>query len=253
MSEQLVKAYLNLHAVLQNLEELVEYDPEAGRMAKDWKVSLQFALPNGPATQIAFRKGKCKVFHGFRVASDIHLLFVSPAHLNKVMDNKGMPILARGLTKLPFLLRDFPKISKRLEALLKPTAEALQDPAFLALHTRLLLQTAAFACAALSRWDAKSKLSASHIPDGVILLKVGKDGPAVNLTSSKGVLTAAKGDVAKPSASMRMRDIATAQKFLSGAIDPFTAIALGDVEISGQTQMLDALSLILDRVEHYLK
>lgn len=253
MSEQLVKAYLNLHAVLQNLEELVDYDPEAGQMARDWKVSVQFTVPNGPAAQIAFRNGKCRVFHGFKVASDIHLLFATPAHLNKVMDNKGMPILARGVTKLPFMLKGFPKVTKRLEALLKPSPEALQDPVFLALHTRLLLQTAAFACAVLSRWDQLSKISAGRIPNGVIQLQVGSDGPAVHLKAAKGVLTAAKGQVEKPSACMRMRDIATAQKFLSGAIDPFSAIALGDVEITGQTQMLDALSLILDRVEHYLK
>ncbi len=253
MSEQLVKAYLNLHAVLQNLEELVEHDPEAGAIARKWKLSLQFAVPKGPAVQIMFRDGRCQVRPGLKVASDIFLLLATPEHLNKVMDNKGTPILLRGVTRLPFLLKQFPKLTGRLEQVLKPTAEALKDPAFLALHTRLLLQTAGFACAVLSRWDHKGKLAASRIPDGVVLLKVGDDGPAVHLVSSKGVLSAHKGDYAKPSACMKMKDIATARNFLSGGIDPFTAIALGDVQITGQTNMLDSMSLILDRVEHYLK
>lgn len=253
MSEQLVKAYLNLHAVLQNLEELVELDEEAARIARNFKVSVQFALPRGPAVQLAFKNGRCTVRPGFKVHSDIVLLFATAEHLNKVMDNKGTPILVRGFTKLPFLLRDFPKLTKRLEALLRPTPEALRDPKFLELHTRLTLQTAAFACAALSRSDEKCQLSASHIPAGTILLQVGDNGPAVHLVSKDGTLTALKGRVSKPDATMSIRDIPTAQKFLSGAVDSFTAIALGDVEISGQTPMLDALSLILDRVEHFLK
>lgn len=253
MSEQLVKAYLNLHAVLQNLEELVQFDEEAARAARNFKVSMQFALPRGPAVQLCFKDGRCVVRPGFKASSDIVLLFATAEHLNKVMDNKGTPILVRGLTKLPFLLRDFPKLTKRLEAVLKPTPEALNDPKFLAVHVRLLLQTAAFACAALSRWDEKCKLSASHIPAGTILLQVGNDGPAVHLVSKEGKLTAIKGSVPKPDACMKIRDIPTAQKFLSGTMDSFTAIALGDVEISGQTPMLDALSLILDRVEHFLK
>lgn len=252
MSASTVKAYLNLHAVLQNLEELVMYDPRAAAITKKWNVSIQFFVPNGPAAVIHFRKGACTVEPRLKVNSDIFLACLSNEHLNKVMDNRGQPILVRGFTKLPFLLKQFPQLTKRLEEVLKPTPEALKDHDFLALHTRLMLQTAAYATAVLSRYDEKSRLAASRIQDGTVSLEVEPDGPSVFLTARKGVLSASKGKVASPMARMSMKSIETAQKFLSGVADPFTAIALGDVRISGQTGMLDSLSLILDQVSVYL-
>ncbi len=253
MSDQLVKAYLNLHAVMLNLEDLVEYDPVAQSICRNWKVSIQFAVVHGPAVRIVFEKGRCRVTPGFRLNSDILLLFASGAHLNEAMENRGIPILTRGLTRLPFLLKEFPKLTRRMEEVLKPAAGAVEDPAFLALHTRLLLQTVGFAAAVLSLRDPKSKLAASRIRDGMVALKVLPSGPGVLLESRKGTLKASRGMSPRPTACLEFRDLATAQRFLSGAIDPFTAIALGEVEIRGQTPMLDSLNLILDRVEHYLK
>ncbi len=51
---------------------------------------------------------------------------------------------------------------------------------------------------------------------------------------------------------MYMKNVQVGNDFLNAKIDPFTAIASGDVMIKGQTPMLDYLSLVLDRIPIYL-
>ena len=253
MVDQRVKGYLNLHAVLPNLMDLVALDPVSKEFVSGWKRSILFFVPGGPAVQVRFKDGVCVVTPGVHPRSDIVLGFASYAHLNQMMDGGPVPpIIVRGITRLPFLMKQFPKVTERLEYYLKPTPELLQDVKYLELNTLLTLMTAARASAVLSRWDSKSKKSASRIRDGVVQLEVGTDGPRVHLESRDGTLTAHPGAHASPSARMHMKDMVTANRFLSGSVDPFTAIAAGDVRISGQTPMLDNLSLVLDRVEHYL-
>jgi len=53
-------------------------------------------------------------------------------------------------------------------------------------------------------------------------------------------------------ARIDFRDLAIANAFLNGRLDPFAAIAGGEVAIRGQTPMIDNLSLIFDRIPAYL-
>ena len=53
-------------------------------------------------------------------------------------------------------------------------------------------------------------------------------------------------------ACMFMKNEQIANDLLNQNLDPFAAIALGDVMIRGQTPMLDAMDLILDRIAHFL-
>ncbi len=76
--------------------------------------------------------------------------------------------------------------------------------------------------------------------------------PAVFLTVKNGEISAQKGVAEKPDAIMEMKDYQTANDFLNGKSNPFLAIASGDVIIRGQTNMLDSLSLILDKVQNYV-
>ncbi len=254
MSHSLIKANLNLHAVLPNLEALVEQDPEIQELVSSRDLSMQFAVWNGPKVRLVFRHGRCRVVPEFRLNSSVILLFATPGHLNAVMENRGSPVpINRNPLILPFLIRDFPRLSSRLEQVLRPTPEDLENPDFLALHTRLLLNTAARAAAILSVHDPRARSAASRIRDGIISLQVLPHGPAVHLKAENHVLTMHPGVAPDAKAWMEIKDMATAQRFLSGALDPFTAIATGDVAIRGQAPMLDALSIILDRVEYYLK
>jgi hypothetical protein len=79
--------------------------------------------------------------------------FASCAHLNKMFDGRGNPIPLWGFTKLGFLSGQFTKLTERMAYLLKPTDELLKDPDYLALNTRLTLNTAAFAVPVLLEHD----------------------------------------------------------------------------------------------------
>ncbi|MCX5759708.1 MAG: hypothetical protein NTU83_14630, partial [Candidatus Hydrogenedentes bacterium] len=59
MSDTLIRAHMNLFAVLQNIEDLLVLDAEAASWAKDWDISLQFAVHGGPSAHLVFRDGRC--------------------------------------------------------------------------------------------------------------------------------------------------------------------------------------------------
>jgi len=252
MSSDLIKANLNLYAVLQNLEDLVAHDPETARTAKDWQVSIQFIVRGGPQLHVSFDGGACKVRRGRHPNPGVKLYFTSPAHFNRMMEGQANPIPLKGFTRLGFLTREFPKATDRLEHFLKPTDERLQDPAYLALNTRMTLNTAAFSVGELAKLDPLAGLAAAHIQDGTVLIKILPDGPAASITFDKGRIEAAKEDVPRPMARLQMKNMRVANDFFNGKLDLFTAATTGDVMIKGQTPMLDALGLILDRIPVYL-
>jgi putative sterol carrier protein len=180
------------------------------------------------------------------------LWFTSPEHLNKMFDGKANPIPLKGFTKLGFLQNEFTSITEKLEFYLKPELIENPDEDYLKMNTRFTLTVAAFALPVIAKYDRKSKITASHLPSGKIQMQVLPDGPSVNVNIENGELEAFKGSAQNPNAIMAMKDYETANNFLNGNSDPFTAIALGDVQIKGITPLLDGLSLILDRIPEYV-
>lgn len=253
MSYDLIKANLNLHAVLQNLEDLVAYDPQTAELAKDWRIAIQFSVKGGPQAFVAFDNGACRVGRGSHPTPSVKLFFTSPGHLNRMMDGKANPIPLKGFTRLGFLAKEFPKATDRLEYFLKPAPDRLEDADYLALNTRMTLNTAAFSVPELAALDPLAQMSAAHIQDGTVLIKILPDGPAAHVSFAGGRIEAGKTEVERPMAKLLLRNMRIANDFFNGRLDLFTAVAVGDVIIKGQTPMLDALGLILDRVPAYLE
>ena len=247
-----IKACLNLYAVLKNLEDLIAFDPETAATVKEWDISIQFSVLAGPKAWISFKDGSCRVERGEKSDPTVRLFFVGSAHLNKMMDGKGFPIPLKGFKNLGFLSKDFPKVTDRLEYFLKPTDALLADPAYLAMNTRLSLNTAAYAIREIGLHDEVGKLLAGRVPNGTVVMKILPDGPAVHIEFQNNDILPGKGEVNHPQACMLMKDMATANAFMNNKMDTFSAIATGAVEIRGQIPMLDALSLILDRIPEYL-
>ncbi len=252
MTAELIKSNLNLYAVLQNLEDLVAWDPEMKTFTANWRISIQFSVRNGPQAHIVFEDGRCRVGRGNVSDPTVKLFFLSPAHLNRMMDGKGNPIPLKGFTKLPFLSKEFARLTTRLEHFLKPTDELLADYTYLAMNTRLTMNTAVFAVRELALLDPIARLAVSHIRNGAVLMKILPEGPAVHIIFHNGAIEAGRGEIDKPMACMFMRNVQVANAFLNGKMDAFSAIAAGEVSIKGQTPMLDAMSLVLDRIPLYL-
>jgi hypothetical protein len=252
MSVQMIKANLNLYAVLRNLEDLVSHDPETASRVKDWHTSIAFRVLAGPKAYVEFKDGGCTVGQGRSRSPSVLLFFTSPAHLNRMMDGKANPIPLKGFTKLGFLKKDFTQVTDKLAYYLKPTDELLKDPHYLELNTRLTLCTAAFAVKEIGRHDPIGKLATGRAGNGVVNMKILPDGPAVHVLFHDGDIHAGRGEADTPAALMYMKDSKVANAFLNNKTDPFTAIASGEVIIKGRIPLLESLSLILDRIPHYL-
>ena len=252
MSFHLIKAGINLYAILKNLEDLIDLDQESKELVKNKNVSIQFNVKNGPKAWVNFKDGKCTVGQGKMKSPKVILWFTSPEHLNKMFDGNGNPIPLKGFTKLGFLQKEFTAITERLEYYLKP--ELVENPTdeYVQINTIFTLTVAAFSLPEIALYNEKAKISAHHIKDGHIQLRVLPDGPAVYLSIKNGQLSAEKGTIEKPDAIMEMKDFKIANDFLNGKINSFKAIASGEVSIKGQTGMLESLSLILDKVQQYV-
>ncbi|MBW1988409.1 MAG: SCP2 sterol-binding domain-containing protein [Deltaproteobacteria bacterium] len=252
MDRDLILANLNAHAVLQNLEDLVALDPQSNQAARDWDMSIQFLVRKGPKAYISFRDGRCRVGKGTFPRPDIVLSFTSPAHFNRMFEGKANPIPLKGFTKLGFLSGEFEALTERMEHFLRPTDELLEDEEYRRLNTIFTMNTAAFAVPELAALEPDCNHVAAGLSDGIVLMKILPDGPAVNLDVDGGGLDAQKDDVARPAAAMYIQGFDAANRFFNQKTDPFTAIVSGEVSIRGRIPMLDAVSLILDRVPAYL-
>jgi len=252
MSYQIIRAGINLYAVLKNLEDLIAQDATCRDLIAGKKLSIQFLVKGGPKSWIQFENDRCTVGQGRMRNPSVVLWYTSPEHLNKMFDGKGNPIPLKGFTKLGFLQKEFSQITDKLEYYLKP--DEVRDPSdeYIRTNTQFTLTVAAFSLSEIACYDEKAKLTASHMPDGITQLRVLPGGPSVYITVKEGRIMATKGIAENPDAVMEMKDYRTANDFLNGKSNPFKAIALGDVMIKGQTPMLDSLSLILGKVNDYV-
>jgi hypothetical protein len=253
MNDQLIKAHLNLYAVLQNLEDVVRLDAGMAELTKRWDVAIQFMVWNGPAAHLEFKNGTCRHGIGAHPHPRIKLFFTSPQHLNRMFDGKATPIPLKGFTRLGFLQKEFSKLTDRLTYYLKPENGLAPDEPYLKINTILTLYTAMYAVRELARLEPVSRTVASRIPAGGFQVEVLPDGPHIHMRFGKDDITVTKGVVDNPMARMTFRNLDVAHELLNNKLDAFLAVAQGDVMLQGQLPIIDNVNLILDRVALYLK
>lgn len=248
----MIKAYLNLHAVLQNLEDIVKLDEQMAQLVKNWQLAVEFSVRNGPSAFVEFKNGVCR--HGPTAHENptVKLYFTSAGHLNRMFDGKATPIPLRGFLRLGFLKSEFAQLTNRLTYYLRPELGRPDDESYLKLNTILTLQTALYAVKVLGMLEPTSKKIAAHIPAGVLEVEVRPSGPCLNLAFDKGGIAVAKGAAKRPMAKMAFKDFRVVNALLTGKLDAFLAVANSDVVLQGQLPMIDNLNLILDRVPRYL-
>ncbi len=251
MVDQLVKANINLHAVLRNLEDLCELDSEMNEMIKDKDIAIQFIVKNGPRAHVSFSNGQVSYSRGNK-RSDIKLYFRSPKHLNDMFDDKANPIPLKGFLKIKFLTNQFTKLTDQLAYYLKPTDKLLENPYYFKMNAYLTAYTAFHALAEIGNHDRIGKLNASRIPDGIIFVEV-MNGPAVQLSVDHGVLTVSKQTTKTPRASMVFKNLEVASGILNGQLDTYTCLGSGDFEVRGYLPMIDNMNKLLIQVPNFLR
>ena len=252
MRDELTMANINLFAVLRNLEDLCELDQKMSSLIKSQDISMQFSVKGGPQAFLMIRDGKCKLKRGKKNCK-IKLYFNSPAHLNQMFAGKKNPIPLKGLTKLGFLKNDFQALTDRLSYYLKPTEALLSDVSYFKINTILTAYTAFFALAEIGNTDRIGRINAKRIPDGIILVSVLNNGPAVYFTVKEGHLEAKKGKCNWPRAAMIFSNLEVVNALLNGKRDSYSCIANGDLMTRGYIPMLDNLNKLLVQLPAYLK
>ncbi len=243
-------AYINLHSVLRNIEDLCRLDHESTKLIEGQNLAIRFIVKGGPSATLVFKDNKCKMVRN-KVRSTITLYFTSINHFNKMVDGEAMPIPLKGVHKIGFLTGAFMKLTERLEFFLRPDPIQLEDENFKRIHTELLFYTAAFALTAIGNVDPIGKQVAKSIPDGIISMEIG-NGPCVAIKASAGSLETRKGLAKSPRAKMAFGDMEAAFALLSGQVDSYTMIAQEKLSLSGFIPMLDNLDKLLFSVSAYL-
>jgi hypothetical protein len=251
VDRELIRAHLNLYAVLQNLEELVRFDEQAAEIVRGASVSLKFKVRRGPEAYLEFSGGQCKHGRGRRGSADISLYFISPRHLNAMFDGRAKPIPIRGFAKLGWLQSEFARLADRLASILNPSDG---EPSGIneTLRATLLLQTAAFASAELAALEPVCRQIASRMADGVVAVEVLPQGPGMHAVVSGGRFRIVKLSATHPAARITFRSASVATALLEGRLDSFEALATGDLKLAGQIASLDDFLLILDRVAQFV-
>ena len=252
MTDSRTLAYINLYAVLGTLENLCELDSKAKEILAEMKkpVSVCFDVKGGPAATIKFTKNGCRMEDG-KQPCDIYIPVASCEKFNGIIDGTVTPIPAKGFTKIGFLLKTFTALTDRLTELMKPTEEALKDPAFFDLSTTLMFYTISVALSQIGNQDAIGKASASYMLDGEISFLI-KDGPAATLRVKDNHLVSSKHKTETPRPIMQFDNMQLANDLFNGKINAMECIGKGTVEIRGMLSMVDNMNRILDRVALYL-
>ncbi len=250
MMDSTVLARCNLFAVLKGMEYLAEHDPVSAGLIEGRELSIQFIIARGPRGCLAFSGGRAEMKRG-KHKSSIVLYFNSPEHFNKMIAGEANPVPLKGFTRLGFLTGPFMKLADRLDYYLRPTEALLKDPAYFRMNTELTAYTAFFALAEIGNHDSKGRLSAAHMPDGVLQVLVEK-GIGVQIHVKRGKLSCVKGHHEDPRAILSFRDLDSAHRVLNGNLDTFTGLGSGEMAMKGFIPMLDHMNPILDLVPLYL-
>ena len=250
-------ARLHLHAVLPALEDLAALSPEVRQLAANWPFSLRLQLLHGPAATLTSPgDGTLQVTPGHTAPARLVLTFLTANQLNRTFLNQGTfpPLPTAGAWRI-LNVQTFIKLTKHLDRILQAPPAALADESLRLLHLRLLFRVLVGATPIVAETDPVSRHSLGHTPPGTLELRV----PALNLTGhlrwADGHLTSALGPAPSPGpdATITFVDLPTADDALLGRLDPNAAVGLGRVDIRGLVPLVDGLSVVMDRVEGYIK
>ncbi len=251
MKDERVLAQCNLFGILGAIPTLLELDPAARRLVKKKKISIGFAVKEGPSATLSFENGYADLTEGVEKCS-IKLPFSSCQKFNGMIDGTVTPIPTAGFWHAGFLLGPFKKLTDLLTKYLRPTPEDLDDPDFFERSTTLMLHVIAGAIAEVGNWDKVGRFSASNIVNGTVKIGIGED-LAVGIRAKDHHLTAFHEAPEESFSEMIFDSFQTARDLFDGKINAIAAVGMGNVRIAGMVSQVDNVNRILDRVALYLQ
>ncbi len=251
MTDQLAKACINMKGVLRALTYLCDLDAEAADIIKGANLIVQFSVKNGPAARLIFKGGRC-VFEDGKGEADIKLYFSSPEKFNALMDGKGTPTILKGFTKLGFLLKDFGKLTDRLEHFLRPEPDTVQDEKFKEVSTLLTFYTAFNSLPQIGMYDPVGAKVMQKAANGQLCVDIAGTAHAVRMKVEKGSMKTIAASDGSPELTMTFSGIEKTGDILGGRCDFLTAIGFGDVKLKGYIPVMMAVEHLVPRLNAYL-
>lgn len=251
MKDQKALSYINMFAVLKDLEVLCSLDDEAKALATPKSpVSIGFNIGgDGPKATFSFGGGKCVVTEG--MGGQIKLRLGSPEALNQMVDGTKTPLPYGGFFKLSFLLKNFMQMTDILNRYLRASDEDLKDRAFFEKSTTMMFYLVANALSAIGNYDEIGKISAGKIPDGSIAMEI-SGGPCAEIVVKNGHMQTFNHKAEKPRAYMIFDSFDTARGLFDGTEESMSALTAGKIVMKGFIPMIDNLNKLLSRVAVYL-
>jgi len=253
MIEQKALAYVNMYGVLGSLENLCSLDETAKNICASLKkpVALCFDVTRGPVCTFFFSGDGCRMEEGDK-GCKAKMKFSSPKAFNDLINNAKPGLPTKGLvTTLAFLTGPFTKLTDRLNEVLRPSEDALKDPAFFEENTLMTLYVIAGAVTALANNDSISKISAGNTVDGDVQLSI--PGKAVVTFRVKDHrFKTFKAASENPRATMEFATIQIANGLFNGTVAALNEMCTGNIRLAGMISMIDNVNRILDRVGVYL-
>lgn len=235
MTDQDIKAYVNMFGVLKNLEVLPGLDKETNNIIQNVNKVLMLSVGEGPSVRIIFSKGSISLSEQEGPA-DVKFGFNSTEDFNKMFSEGAGPSSVEGADDTAFLAV-IQGVVGRLTYFLVPNEKKMQDAGFMGVFGSLTIQTLFLAIAQANMYDETAKAVASHIPDGTMQILVGKE-ICIKVTGHEGVYTGEFGYCDNPIGILEFRDLQVAMGFIQGQVNFREAIPVGDMDLRGHVMVV---------------
>lgn len=241
-------ADLYLGAVLPSLAQLVSLDTPAKALVgrRPWHIELR--TPVGDCANISF--------DGHQVLGDLRpglrplvLRFFSQKHLLETFRGTSRipPLPVRGFGHL-FKVGRFSALTGRLTEVMNPAGNAVECRTRL-LFGGLLVRALAILCAN----QAGAAESLGHYERFVCQISIEDDVSSWFGKSTGGFCAGPGAPGSPPNLHLKFSNLSIANAAATGQLDHAAAIGSGGLVVVGLTPLADALDVLLDRIDVYLR
>lgn len=250
---QKILSHVKANVVLNLLEAVAEYDPEAKKLLAGKKYSIQIMVAGGPKVFVEAKDGKLTFHKGRRFMPSLGLYFPKPIELNKMFSGKKafvFPLI--GGFKFAMALKNFKALMARLQYYMSGAPEVKDNhKAFLA---KMLTCATAFGISEVANHDPYVAPNIEHMSDGVVEVFVRSDESiAAHIVKQDDRLYTHKGRSQERSNSrLIFKDVKTAIAVLTGKVNATLAMAMTDIVSEGNRAIIKEVFPVLDRLNMYM-
>lgn len=250
---EMLQAGIYLKAILPLMEDLVQYDQESAAAIEGRNLVLQFEVKGGPIAHLEIRGGKVRHGTGPHPRPDVRLTFKTPELLNRLFAGENVrPGIRKGFTRLGFLTREFPILSRRLSYYLEgegKNAQGIDADQFL---VRLGFHAMLGGMATVACDDSSLADIAAATPAGTLLVQVLPDGPHGTFAKTvrnggTAFCTTWQEPVEHANAVMEFQSLGVARRVLDGQLSAVVAIGTGEIHIRGYLPLIEKANIFLGR------